>query len=129
MKPLAEVAAPIFERLADLVRGVDAAIGELHQITDRNKRIAAAMTNTIASRIRDIVANHLNEDRARLTDETHLIHDLGADSLDHIELIMAFEDHFSIDISDADAEGIRTIGQIETMITRKLAAKPAKGAA
>lgn len=87
------------------------------------------MTTTIGHNVRDTVAKLLKKDRSRLTDDTDLISDLGADSLDHIELIMAFEDHFSIDISDADAEGVRTIGQIETMITRKLAAKPAKGAA
>lgn len=61
-------------------------------------------------KIKEIVAEQLSIDEDTITMESSFIDDLGADSLDIVELIMAFEDTFDIEIPDADAEKISTVG-------------------
>lgn len=61
-------------------------------------------------KIKEIVAEQLSIDEDTITMESSFIDDLGADSLDIVELIMAFEDTFDIEIPDADAEKIATVG-------------------
>ncbi len=65
----------------------------------------------IAEKIHNIVAEQLNVDPDEVTDEASFVVDLGADSLDLVELIMEFEDQFKISISDEDAEKINTVGE------------------
>ena len=64
----------------------------------------------IAERVKKIVVEHLSVDEAKVTETASFIDDLGADSLDTVELVMAFEEEFGIDIPDEDAEQMRTVG-------------------
>ena len=63
----------------------------------------------ITDRVKKIVVEHLNVDESKVSDEASFIDDLGADSLDTVELVMAFEEEFSIEIPDEIAEKITTI--------------------
>ena len=77
-------------------------------------------TENIEERARHIVTEHLGIDGDRVVPEANFIDDMGADSLDHIELIMAFEEEFGIEISDADAEKITTFASAVTYIEGKV---------
>ena len=66
---------------------------------------------TIQDRVVEIVAEQMGVDKAQTTRETSFVNDLGADSLDTVELVMEFEDEFDITIPDEDAEKIQTVGQ------------------
>ena len=66
---------------------------------------------TIEERVAEIVAEQMGVDKSQVTRETSFVNDLGADSLDTVELVMEFEDEFDISIPDEDAEKIQTIGQ------------------
>lgn len=63
-----------------------------------------------AERVKKIVAEHLNVEPEKITEEAKFIEDLGADSLDTVELVMAFEEEFGIEIPDDAAESITTFG-------------------
>ena len=67
------------------------------------------MADEISSKVKKIVADHLGIDEAKVTEESSFIDDLGADSLDTVELVMAFEEKFGIEIPDDAAETILTI--------------------
>ena len=70
--------------------------------------------------IKDIVVNKLGVDESKVTADARFIDDLGADSLDTVELIMQFEDDFNIEIPDEDAEKILSVGQaLEYISDRK----------
>ena len=64
----------------------------------------------IADKVIDIVCEQLGVGREKVTPETSFINDLGADSLDQVELVMEFEDEFDLNIPDEDAEKIQTVG-------------------
>ena len=64
----------------------------------------------IADKIKRIVVEHLGVDEAKVTPEASFIDDLGADSLDTVELVMAFEEEFNVEIPDDAAETIQTVG-------------------
>ena len=66
-----------------------------------------------------IVADHLGIDEAKVTEESSFIDDLGADSLDTVELVMAFEEEFGSEISDSEAEKILTVGDAVKFIEGK----------
>ena len=66
--------------------------------------------------IEKIIADHLDIDISKVTDDAHLIDDLGADSLHTVELIIEFETQFDLDISDDDAEQLLTVGAIKEYI-------------
>jgi len=66
---------------------------------------------TIEERVVEIVAEQMGVDKAQITRETSFVNDLGADSLDTVELVMEFEDEFDITIPDEDAEKIQSVGQ------------------
>lgn len=72
----------------------------------------------IASKVRAIIADQLMVDPEEVTDEASFVEDLGADSLDTVELIMAFEDEFGVEISDEDAEKILTVGEAVAYMTK-----------
>jgi acyl carrier protein len=63
----------------------------------------------VAERVKKIVVEHLGIDESKVTEGTSFIDDLGADSLDTVELVMAFEEEFGCEIPDEDAEKIQTI--------------------
>ena len=66
---------------------------------------------SVAERVIEIVAEQLGVDKEQITPETSFVNDLGADSLDTVELVMEFEEEFDITIPDDEAEKIQTVGQ------------------
>ena len=77
------------------------------------------MGDDVASKVRKIVADHLGVDEEKVTGEASFIDDLGADSLDTVELVMAFEEEFGSEISDSEAEKILTVGDAIKFIENK----------
>ena len=77
------------------------------------------MADDIAGKVKKIVADHLGIDDAKVTEEASFIDDLGADSLDTVELVMAFEEEFGSEISDSEAEKILTVGDAIKFIENK----------
>ena len=73
----------------------------------------------IASRVKEIIAQELGVEQEKVTDEANFVEDLGADSLDTVELVMAFEEEFGIEIPDEDAEQMQTVGQAIKYLTEK----------
>ena len=67
--------------------------------------------SSIEERVTKIVCEQLNVSEDKITPETSFINDLGADSLDMVELVMHFEEDFEMQIPDEDAEKIQTVGQ------------------
>ena len=79
------------------------------------------MTKDISSKVKKMVADHLGVEEAKVTEEANFIDDLGADSLDTVELVMAFEEEFGSEISDNEAEKILTVGDAIKFIEDKSA--------
>ena len=79
------------------------------------------MSKEIGEKVKKIVADHLGVEEEKLTDEASYIDDLGADSLDTVELVMAFEEEFGSEISDSEAEKILTVGDAIKFIESKSA--------
>ena len=75
------------------------------------------MDNTL-EKVKEIVIDKLGVDSSKITSEAKFIDDLGADSLDTVELIMQFEEEFEIEIPDDDAEKIMSIGQAVDYINK-----------
>jgi len=74
-------------------------------------------------RVKDIIVEELGVEREKLTPDASFMEDLGADSLDTVELVMAFEKEFDIDIPDEDAEKMRTVGDAMNYLHEKLGSK------
>lgn len=70
----------------------------------------------VADRVKKIVVEHLGVDAAKVTEAASFIDDLGADSLDTVELVMAFEEEFKVEIPDDAAEKIQTVGDAVNFI-------------
>ena len=77
------------------------------------------MSEDVKSKIKKIVADHLGIEEAKVNDDSSFIDDLGADSLDTVELVMAFEEEFGSEISDSEAEKILTVGDAIKFIESK----------
>ena len=73
----------------------------------------------VQDQVKKIVVDHLGIDEAKVKPEAKFIDDLGADSLDTVELVMAFEEEFGSEISDSDAEKILTVGDAVKFIENK----------
>ena len=71
-------------------------------------------------KIKEIIIDKLGIDDGKITMDAKFIDDLGADSLDTVELIMQFEEEFSIEIPDEEAENLLSVGQAVDYITKKL---------
>ncbi|MGK0390238.1 MAG: acyl carrier protein [Maribacter sp.] len=78
---------------------------------------------SVAGKVTDIIVEQLGVDVADINNEAHFINDLGADSLDTVELIMDFERTFEIEIPDEHAEKIQTVGDAVTYLDEALAKK------
>ena len=75
------------------------------------------MSDDVSSKVKKIVADHLGIEEAKVTDEASFIDDLGADSLDTVELVMAFEEEFGCEIPDDAAEKIVTLKDAVTYLS------------
>ena len=73
----------------------------------------------VSGKVKKIVADHLGVEDDKVTNEASFIDDLGADSLDTVELVMAFEEEFGSEISDSEAEKILTVGDAVKFIENK----------
>jgi acyl carrier protein len=80
------------------------------------------MNNAVSEKVKGIVADILSIDEDKITSDARFREDLGADSLDLVELIMAFEDEFGGRISDEDAREISTVGDAVEYIETKMQA-------
>jgi acyl carrier protein len=77
----------------------------------------------VSEKVRAIICDQLMVDPEEITDESSFVEDLGADSLDTVELIMEFEDEFGIEISDEQAEKISTVGEAVAYLEKLLSDK------
>ena len=73
----------------------------------------------ISDRVKKIVVEHLGVEADKVTDNASFIDDLGADSLDIVELVMTMEEEFDLDIPDEDAEKMKTVGDVIKYISSK----------
>lgn len=73
------------------------------------------MSNTL-ERVTSITVEHLDIDEAKVTADSRFVEDLGADSLDMVEMIMDVEEEFGIEIPDEDAESLETVGELVTYV-------------
>ena len=78
--------------------------------------------NEMQKKIVDIIANQLGVDKEMVTAEANVVDDLGADSLDVVELVMALEEAFDLEIPDDEAEKIRTVKDIFDYLTKTVSA-------
>jgi acyl carrier protein len=77
------------------------------------------MSEPTEARVREIIVNELGVEPDKVTDGASFVEDLGADSLDTVELVMAFEQEFGVDIPDEDAEQMRTVGDAIAYLREK----------
>jgi len=84
---------------------------------------AGDKTKEITEKVKQIIAEQLGVEEAEVTPSASFIDDLGADSLDTVELVMALEENFDIEIPDEDAEKIRTVQDAITYIDQHAKAK------
>jgi len=77
----------------------------------------------IAEKIKSVIAEQLGVKPEEVTDQAKFVDDLGADSLDTVELVMALEEEYGVEIPDEDAEKLTTVGEAIKYIEEKLASK------
>ena len=82
------------------------------------------MAESVVDRVRAIIAEQLGVKIEEVTDAASFIDDLGADSLDTVELVMALEEEFGVEIPDEDAEKMTTVGDAVKYIEKKASAAP-----
>lgn len=78
------------------------------------------MSEDITQKVKQIIVNKLGVEESQINDTASFTNDLGADSLDTVELVMEFEKEFDLTIADEDAEKITTVGDAVTYITANL---------
>ena len=71
---------------------------------------------TIEDKVRDIIVDQLGVNAEQVVKDARFIEDLGADSLDTVELVMAFEEEFSIEVPDEEAEKLQTVGDVVSYV-------------
>jgi acyl carrier protein len=72
---------------------------------------------SIEARVKDIIVDQLGVNADQVTPEAKFVEDLGADSLDTVELVMAFEEEFDIEVPDEEAEKLQSVGDVITYIS------------
>jgi len=75
---------------------------------------------SIEEKVKEIVVEQLNVNAEQVTNSASFIEDLGADSLDQVELVMALEEEFSVDVPDEDTEKFQTVGDVVKYIEEKV---------
>jgi acyl carrier protein len=83
--------------------------------------LGVGVVTDVAAAVRDVLVLHLGSEETRITDDARLIEDLGADSLDVVELMMSFEEKFDIDIPNDVATKIVTVGDAVEFIKAQIA--------
>ena len=73
----------------------------------------------VADKVKSIIVEQLGVDEEEVTPDASFVDDLGADSLDTVELVMAFEEEFSVEVPDEDAEKLQTVGDVVKYIEDK----------
>ena len=76
---------------------------------------------SISEKVKDIIVEQLGVTPEQVTETASFIEDLGADSLDTVELVMAFEEEFGVEVPDEDAEKLQTVGNVVDYIEKKTA--------
>ena len=76
---------------------------------------------SISEKVKDIIVEQLGVNPEQVTESASFIEDLGADSLHTVELVMAFEEEFSVEVPDEDAEKLQTVGNVVDYIEKKTA--------
>ena len=79
------------------------------------------MGDSLEIKVRNIVAEQLGVDMAEVTPDARILDDLGADSLDVVEMVMSLEEAFDIEVPDQDVEELRTVADVERYVTRAVA--------
>ena len=77
------------------------------------------MADNIQDKVKDIIVEQLGVNPEQVTESASFIEDLGADSLDTVELVMAFEEEFGVEVPDEDAEKLQTVGNVIEYIEKK----------
>jgi len=77
------------------------------------------MAESTDARVKEIIINELGVEPEKVTNDASFVEDLGADSLDTVELVMAFEEEFGIEIPDEDAENLQTVGDAIRYLQQK----------
>ncbi|MBW1884951.1 MAG: acyl carrier protein [Deltaproteobacteria bacterium] len=80
------------------------------------------MGEGLIERVRRLLSDQLGVDPSEMKSDANILDDLGADSLDVVELVMAIEETFDIEITDEEAESMRTVGDVENYVTTRVAA-------
>ncbi|MBK1832320.1 acyl carrier protein [Verrucomicrobiaceae bacterium R5-34] len=76
------------------------------------------MSDNIEAKVKDIIVEQLGVSADQVKPEAKFIEDLGADSLDTVELVMAFEEEFGIEVPDEDAEKLQSVGDVVTYVEK-----------
>ena len=85
-----------------------------------DKKQKQDQSNEIETRIRRLISENLGVDETEITSNANIEHDLGADSLDRVELVMMIEEEFEIEVADAEAEDIKTVKDAVDYVTKQL---------
>jgi acyl carrier protein len=109
-------------RTAALRSAVDVGQPPSVSISAGHKDEDKTIMSDVAERVKKIVIEHLGVDADKVVDNANFIEDLGADSLDTVELVMAFEEEFSVEIPDDAAETIVTVGDAIRFLEKATAA-------
>jgi acyl carrier protein len=79
------------------------------------------MGDSLEIKVRNILAEQLGVDPSEVTPDARILDDLGADSLDVVEMVMSIEEAFDIEVPDQDVEELRTVADVERYVTRAVA--------
>lgn len=91
---------------------------QTNKLTNPFNRIGGKMED-VFNKVTEIICNQLNIDKSAVTMDSEIVKDLGADSLDIIEMLMSFEDEYGISIPDDVSSNIKTVGDIVALIEKK----------
>jgi acyl carrier protein len=90
------------------------------KFTETNNEEPSMSEKSVEDKVKEIIVEQLSVNEEQVTQEAKFIEDLGADSLDVVELVMAFEEQFGIEVPDEDAEKLQTVGDVNSYIKEAL---------